>query len=128
MTIFDFKMGTRTRMVKSASGWMEMDCVLQGTVKTHLGSYKDATNVQKRYLDDSISIRHVYDYISALGAVAPGTLREFHIFSHAWAGGPILVETYEGAAYAVGGAQQTGGIRTIRTPGSRTLRSSTCPS
>ncbi|MFY0581963.1 hypothetical protein ACN28S_53690 [Cystobacter fuscus] len=26
---------------------------------------------------------------------------------NAWAGGPILVETYEGAAYAVGGAQQT---------------------
>ncbi|WPB82090.1 hypothetical protein KYC5002_23620 [Archangium violaceum] len=107
VTIFDFKTGNRSRMVKSASGWMEMDRVLQGTVKTHLGSYKDATNVQKRYLDDSISIQHVYDYIITLGAAAPGSLREFHIFSHAWAGGPILIETYEGSAYAAGGAQQT---------------------
>jgi hypothetical protein len=104
VTFFDFKTGIRLRMVKGSSGWFEMDGVLQGTVNTHLGHYKTSANVRKRYLDDSISIKHVYDYIITLGAKAPASLREFHIFSHAWAGGPILVETYEDAAYDAGGA------------------------
>ncbi|NNB89066.1 hypothetical protein HRD49_22255 [Corallococcus exiguus] len=99
VTVFDFKSGERSRAVKSASGWFEVDRVLQGKVKTHLGKFKVAANVQKRHDDDSISIRHIYDYVSELGTRAPGALREFHIFSHAWAGGPLLVETYEDAAY-----------------------------
>ncbi|ATB30405.1 hypothetical protein MEBOL_003866 [Melittangium boletus DSM 14713] len=106
VTIFDFKTGERTRMLKGSSEWFEMDRVLQGKSKTHLGSYKDKANLQKRYLDDSISIRHVYDYVAELGVKAPGSLAEFHIFSHAWAGGPILVETYEDALYAAGGVRQ----------------------
>jgi len=104
VTFFDFKTGDRLRMVKGSSGWFEMDRVLQGTVKTHLGYYKAPASMQKRYLDDSISVKHVYDYIADLGAKASGALREFHIFSHAWAGGPILLETYEGPMYDAGGA------------------------
>jgi len=107
VTFFDFKTGTRSRMLKSASGWSTMDSVLQGAVATHLGDYKLPANVRKRYLDDSISIKHVYDYITELGSKAPDALREFHIFSHAWAGGPILVETYEDALYDEGGARAT---------------------
>ncbi|WP_257455891.1 hypothetical protein [Archangium lipolyticum] len=105
VTTFDFKTGNRSRAMKGSSGWFEMDRVLQGTVKTHLGNYKTPANVQKRYLDNSISIKHVYDYIIELGSKAPGALKEFHIFSHAWAGGPILVETYEAPLYDDGGAR-----------------------
>jgi len=107
VTIFDFKTGDRVRMVKSPAGWFELDRVLQGKVKTHLGDYKVAANMKKRHDDDAISIKHVYDYIIELGAKAPGALKEFHIFSHAWAGGPILVETYEDVAYAAGGTHET---------------------
>jgi hypothetical protein len=103
VTVFDFKTGNRLRMMKGSSGWFRMDHILQGTVKTHLGHYKTPANAQKRHLDDSISIKHVYDHIIELGAKAPGALKDFHIFSHAWAGGPILVETHEDAAYEAGG-------------------------
>lgn len=107
VTIFDFKAGERIRTVKSASGWFELDRVLQGKVKTHLGSYSVPANTRKRHDDDAISITHVYDYIVELGAKAPGAVKEFHIFSHAWAGGPILVESYQDAAYAPGGRLET---------------------
>ncbi|WP_404369265.1 hypothetical protein ACIHQR_06255 [Corallococcus coralloides] len=106
VTVFDFKSGVRSRTVKSAAGWFELDRVLQGKVKTHLEKYSDPANLKRRHDDDSISIRHVYEYITELGTRAPGTLREFHLFSHAWAGGPILVDTYEDAAYQPGGASE----------------------
>jgi hypothetical protein len=106
VTVFDFKTGNRVRSMKGSSGWVEMDRVLQGTVKTHLGHYKTPANARKRYLDNSISIKHVYDYITELGTKAPASLREFHVFSHAWAGGPILVETYEAPLYDEGGARE----------------------
>lgn len=106
VTFFDFKTGDRLRMVKGSSGWFEMDRVPQGSVKTHLGYYSSATSLRKRYLDDSISIKHVYDYIADIGSSAPGALRELHIFSHAWAGGPVLVNTDEAPAYQPGGADE----------------------
>lgn len=43
----------------------------------------------------SLSIANIYDYIENLGKTAKGSLVEMHIFSHAWIGGPILVNTME---------------------------------
>ncbi len=105
VTLFDFKTGLRTRWLKGRTGWHELDSVLQGTVATHTASYKTAANGQKRHDDDSVSIVHVYDYIAELGAVAPGSLKRFDVFSHAWAGGPILVNTDEAADFAPGGSR-----------------------
>jgi hypothetical protein len=46
--------------------------------------------------EKSISIVNIYDYITdEIASKRPGTLSEFHIFSHAWAGGPILVNTFD---------------------------------
>ncbi len=45
----------------------------------------------------------VYQYLSNAGATRPGTVADFSIFSHAWAGGPILYNTgdYEDQTIAV---------------------------
>lgn len=43
----------------------------------------------------SISIRDVYEYIESLGKSAKGSLKELHVFSHAWIGGPILANSRE---------------------------------
>lgn len=43
----------------------------------------------------SLSIGNIYDYIEGLGKTAKGSLVELHVFSHAWIGGPILVNTME---------------------------------
>lgn len=106
VTLFDFETGHRLRMLKGSSAWFEMDRTLQGKIKTHTGYYKSDANARKRYLDDSISITHVYDYVSELGASAPGSLREFHIFSHAWAGGPVLANTHEDPIYKPRGTHE----------------------
>lgn len=103
VTMFDFKSGNRIRWFKGQSGWHECDRVLQGSVPTHTGSYKDPDNHKKRRDDDSISIVHVYDYIAQLGGAVPGSLVGFHIFSHGWDGGPILVNTNQAANYNYGG-------------------------
>src|SRR5690606_22543877 len=50
--------------------------------------------------DDSISIVHVYRHIIELGRRSPGSVAGFHVFSHAWAGGPILVNTDQEGHYA----------------------------
>lgn len=107
VSLFDFKSGQRIRWLKARQDWHELDRVLQGSVPTHTGYYKDAANTQKRHDDDAISIRHVYDYIADLGAAAPGSVQRFDIFSHAWAGGPILVDTVEDAVFAPGGSRST---------------------
>lgn len=102
VTLFDFKTGMRTRWLKGRRDWHELDSVLQGTVATHTASYKTAANTQKRHDDDSISVVHVYDYVADLGATAPGSLKRLDVFSHAWAGGPILVNTDEDAEFSSG--------------------------
>lgn len=113
VTLFDFKTGLRTRWLKGRSDWHELDSVLQGTVPTHTASYKTPANTQKRHDDDSISIVHVYDYIIELGAAAPRSLMRFDIFSHAWAGGPILANTDQDEEFA------TGARHTERDPGDK---------
>jgi hypothetical protein len=117
VTLFDFKTGERSRAVKSASGWFELDRVLQGTVKPNVAKYSDPLNQRRRHDDDAISILHIYDYIADLGLDAPGTLREFHIFSHAWAGGPLLANTNEDADYRSGGTSAA-----LRDPGDKDPR------
>lgn len=41
--------------------------------------------------EKSISVLDVYQYVIDVGKTRPNTVKEFHLFSHAWAGGPILV-------------------------------------
>jgi hypothetical protein len=105
VTLFDFKTGDRTRWFKGQSRWHQVDRVLQGAVRTHLGKYSDPANEQKRHDDDAISITHVYDYIIELGRRYAGSLIGFHIFSHAWDGGPLLVNTNQAPIFHYGGAR-----------------------
>lgn len=100
VTLFDFKSGNRVRWWKGQKKWHEIDEVLQGSVATDTSKpYDDATTKQKRHDDDAISITHVYDYIIALGKAVPGCVAGFHIFSHAWDGGPVLVNTDQASPY-----------------------------
>ena len=42
-----------------------------------------------------MSVTDVYAAVRAVGAAAPGTLMELSFFSHAWHGGPILVNSFD---------------------------------
>ncbi len=106
VTLFDFKSGNRIRWIKGRRDWHEMDSELQGSVPTHTANYKSKANKKKRHDDDSISILHVYDYIADLGKAAAGCLLSVDMFSHAWAGGPILVNTNQEAEFSPGGARE----------------------
>lgn len=97
VTLFDFETGIRTRMIKAVSGWHTMDEALQGAVPTFTTQpYNDQANIIQRLRADSISITDVYDYIIALGFFPRGSVKVFHVFSHAYNGGLILVNSYEG--------------------------------
>ncbi len=100
VTLFDFKTGLRTQQLKTDAGWHDCDEALQGSVATHLGPYHDDQANARRQAEDSISIVHVYRHLIELGRVSPGCVLDWHVFSHAWAGGPILVNTSEGPRYA----------------------------
>jgi hypothetical protein len=58
------------------------------TQKEYLDAFYDGTLKER-----SISMKHVYEYIAGLANYAPKSLAEFHIFSHAYFRGPILVNT-----------------------------------
>lgn len=49
----------------------------------------------KERQDKAMSILDIYDAVQKVGTGDPGTLRELSIFSHAWMGGPILVNSYD---------------------------------
>lgn len=108
VTMFDFQTGERVQQLKADKGWHDCDRALQGSVPTHLGSYKDEEANQKRHADDSISIVHIYQHIIELGRQSPGCVRGLHMFSHAWAGGPILVNTDQARQYAHSPARDPG--------------------
>lgn len=48
-----------------------------------------------------ISILDIYQEIQNIGANNPGTLMEFSIFSHAYAGGPVLVNSYDDGEFVL---------------------------
>ena len=100
VTLFDFETGERIQQLAADGGWHECDRGVQGSVPTHLGPLLDEDANEKRRTDDSISIVHVYRHIIELGRRSPGSLLALHVFSHAWAGGPILVNTDESRRYA----------------------------
>jgi hypothetical protein len=108
VTLFDFATGERIQQLAAPKGWHESDRTLQGTVATHLGSLLDDEANQKRHDDDSISIVHVYRHIIELGRRSPGSLAALHVFSHAWAGGPILVNTDQHERYAYSSQRDPG--------------------
>lgn len=114
VTLFDFYSGDRVRWVKGQKGWHEMDRVLQGTVRTYREQWDADDNYYKRHDDDSISITHVYDHIIELGRIAPRSVVAFQIFSHAWGGGVIPVNTWEDDEYSARGAKQH-----LRDPGDK---------
>ncbi len=108
VTMFDFKTGNRVRWMKGKSDWHKLDTVLQGTVATYTAGGETDAALTRRHDDDSISIVHVYGYVQDLGVAAPGSVLRFDIFSHAWAGGPIMINTYEEAAFRSSGQRDPG--------------------
>ncbi len=57
--------------------------------------YWPGTHKFKNGIRDVMSVTDVYDLICEIGKNAPGTLKELSIFSHAWMGGPIFVNSYD---------------------------------
>jgi hypothetical protein len=99
VTLFDFKTGIRTYVLKSLRGWTNVGSCLQGDTPTWTEKFDVMANIEKRHSDNSISILHVYDYICYLGQIAPNSLKELHFMSHAFYLGPILINTYRESRY-----------------------------
>jgi len=69
-----------------------------GIGKADYDSYKSGGDTHYRFKDgnrDTMSIVDIYREVSGIGASSPGTLFELSFFSHAWMGGPILVNSYD---------------------------------
>jgi hypothetical protein len=96
VTFLNARTGTRSTTLLANSGWLTVAMEKTGTSK------KDP---------ESISILDLYNYLNSVGAVAPGSIQEVGIFSHAWVGGPILRDTYD-----------TSGNATMRDPEDRDAR------
>jgi hypothetical protein len=58
--------------------------------KDYLKAFRDDKLKEK-----SLSVSDIYRYIENLGKSAKGSLVELHLFSHAYAGGPVFVNTKE---------------------------------
>lgn len=102
VTFFEFSTGLRIRQIKGQKGWHELDATLLGAVAPVVKMPDTEARQKARLFADTISIMHVYDYITALGHASPGCLRQVHVFSHAWLMGPILLDTNERDAYYEG--------------------------
>jgi hypothetical protein len=99
VTSFDFATGYRRRQIKGQKKWHEFDAIRLGAKAPHV-EFPNTLEIQDRRRDeDTISITHVYDYISSLGTEAPRTLLQMNCFSHAWIEGPILLDTNERDEY-----------------------------
>lgn len=105
VTIFEFECGYRYHQLKSNRdsrgefGFYSVGRKLEGNVRPQRLRLPPAK-------EEAISITHVYDYIRQVGRRAPGSIKEWSILSHAWYGGPALVDTYEGSSYDAGGAKE----------------------
>lgn len=90
-TLFDVGKGLQQeyQIVNKRRQWVTVKNFTAVTAANYTGKVftKNPTGV--------ISITDVYNFIIELGKNEPGTLEEFNIFSHAWAGGPILVNSSE---------------------------------
>lgn len=93
VSVFDFRTGFLEKQIKGTRGWHSMYRSMQGTQPPAIERPKDADALDRRHAADSISIVHVYYYISELGRASPGCLRQLHFFSHAFRRGPILLNT-----------------------------------
>jgi hypothetical protein len=60
-----------------------------------VGSGKDVHYEFKNGQRGMMSITDIYAAVRAIGSSDPGTLFEFSFFSHAWYGGPILVNSFD---------------------------------
>jgi hypothetical protein len=61
-----------------------------------------------------MSVTEVYSAVQTIGSGDPGTLHELSFFSHAWMGGPILVNSYENGRATV--TLPVIGTRTLTVP------------
>lgn len=93
VTMFDFRTGMREEQLKAVRGWYTMTSEMQGNEPPDLAHPHHEKALKRRQEADSISIVHVYDYLSRLGVGSPGCVRELHFFAHAYLRGPILQNT-----------------------------------
>jgi len=100
VTYFNFKDGNKKTLRKIKKGTVER------WVKTKEEKQGDGAPLMSEYVTindhiycktrrNTISITNVYDYIKNVGKTRPGTIKELSIFSHAWQGGVILLNTLE---------------------------------
>jgi hypothetical protein len=93
VSIFDFRTGRLEEQIKGTRGWHPMRGAMQGTQPPAIEAPEAPDALARRQNTDSISIVHVYHYISDLGRAHGGCLRQLHFFSHAFVQGPILLNT-----------------------------------
>lgn len=70
----------------------------------HYDSRGSGANVHYTFKDGqtgTMSVTDVYSSVRTIGASAAGTLHELSFFSHAWHGGPILVNSSDDGSYTV---------------------------
>lgn len=102
-TIFDFKAGAVvTHEVTYPAGRRaertSTDKRFDPVTRAHYdrtGTGSDTRYVFKDGQFGVMSVLDVYSQVQAVGRDAPGTLRELSFFSHAWHGGPILVNSFD---------------------------------
>jgi len=93
---FDFKGGSISSLeIKYDKGKKKETTTVINDTFDAIGSSNYVTGKFKNGQRNTLSVTHVYDTVAAIGNASAGTLEELSIFSHAWMGGPIFVNSYD---------------------------------
>ncbi|MEU8133891.1 hypothetical protein [Streptodolium elevatio] len=117
-TILDFRAGETVEIAVTYPGGVKQEAKKQTATFRPVGrsSYHTVTapdgTTHVRFKPgqfDTLSILDMYGAVVAIGTNAPGTLAELSVFSHAWAGGPILVNSDNDRSVVVPAPPSIGG-------------------
>jgi hypothetical protein len=98
VTIFSCDDRARDRMVFAKDGGLsQVDSFAFGSTAGIVPG-RDHPPVPPVDASPDVSIVTLYKYLDAVGKADPGRVKEVHIFTHSWIGGPILFNTTEDPA------------------------------
>jgi hypothetical protein len=100
--VVDVKSGTiRKRLMDSNGKWAWTDVASFDPVSS--ANYTPIPGSPRHVFDRNqagrMSIMDIHAHVRELGRTEPGSLAELSFFSHGWVGGPLLVNSDEGAAF-----------------------------
>lgn len=95
VTIFNCEEGTRRTYVKALSRdqWLLVEDVAMDAKR----KFSDPARTNPANAD--LGILDLFAYLNLVGDKRPGSVWQVSLFSHAWMGGPILWNTFEGEVY-----------------------------